>query len=229
MVIGILIALQVNNWNEERKEQDLYQTYLVRLKADFEQLHSMLDWREKKANELVKLTRYQTDFFNGYLNILDTLKLAVSIENSAGMNRYDLYIPTFYELSSTGRLTIIDNDSLKKILNSWQQLRIHRNGEQSEWHSWIEKYRNLTRHILTTEDKMRIDTLWMRPYPDDPMWKDFQLKTKGNKIIKELFEKPELLGLLNDILIFRTITHFSLGREKQLCVETIKLIESELN
>ena len=34
VVIGILIALQINTWNEERREKRLAQTYLENLKLD---------------------------------------------------------------------------------------------------------------------------------------------------------------------------------------------------
>ncbi|MDA0350457.1 MAG: DUF6090 family protein [Verrucomicrobia bacterium] len=37
VVIGILIALQINNWNEERKESILEQEYLARLEVAFEE------------------------------------------------------------------------------------------------------------------------------------------------------------------------------------------------
>ncbi|MEP5944967.1 MAG: DUF6090 family protein, partial [Balneola sp.] len=34
VMIGILLALQVNNWNEERKKADLAESYLTALKED---------------------------------------------------------------------------------------------------------------------------------------------------------------------------------------------------
>ncbi len=36
VVIGILIALQINNWNENRKAEKIELTYLIRLKNDLE-------------------------------------------------------------------------------------------------------------------------------------------------------------------------------------------------
>ena len=36
VVIGILIALQINNWNEKRKQNNLLQTYYKQLLSDFE-------------------------------------------------------------------------------------------------------------------------------------------------------------------------------------------------
>jgi len=229
VVIGILIALQVDNWNEQRKEEDFYRNYLVRLKTDYEEKLNMLEEVETMSNELVSLTNYLTDFLNGELNSLDTLKLAVSMEKSSGMNKYYLSIPTYSELSSTGRLAIIANDSLKNILNAWHEYGKYREGLQAESSAWIAKYRDLIRNILVTEDKMLINHSWWRPYPDDALWDSFNLETSGPKITKELSEKPDILGLLNDILIFRTVDQYLLKRDKKECLETIELIESELN
>ena len=36
VVIGILIAFQVNNWNENRKREDLKNDYIFSLKSDFQ-------------------------------------------------------------------------------------------------------------------------------------------------------------------------------------------------
>ncbi|MDX1591318.1 MAG: DUF6090 family protein [Balneolaceae bacterium] len=40
VVIGILIALQVNNWNEQRKRQNEEKQYLAALHSDFESAES---------------------------------------------------------------------------------------------------------------------------------------------------------------------------------------------
>ena len=228
VVIGILIAIQVDKWNEQRKEEDMYRNYLVRLKTDYEEKLNMLEEVETSGQELVSMTRYLTDFLNGKLNSLDTLRLAISLEKPSGMNKYYLSIPTYSELSSTGRLDMIANDSIKYSLNGWHEYAKFRNGLQEEVTPWIARYRDLTRNILVTEDKILINNSWWRPYPDHPIWDSVNLETSGHKIIKELSEKPDILGLLNDILLFRTVEQTLLKGEKQQCMGIIKLIESEL-
>ena len=227
VVVGILIALQIDNWNENRNDRNLYLNYLVRLKSDFENLHQTAEFLGKWADELVDLAEYQADYLNGNLTTLDTLKLAISIEFNSSVNRYNINLPTASELSSTGRLTIIKNDTLKNSLNNWQGHRIYRESENSEWHQWIYKYRDLVRNILTTEDKIKIDFSWGDYYPKD--WESFKLKTTGDKITNELSEIPGLPGLLNDIIVERRITLGHLNREKRMASETISLIQREID
>jgi hypothetical protein len=229
VVVGILIALQIDNWNENRKDRNLYLNYLVRLKSDFENLHQTADFRGNWADELVDLAEYQADYLNGNLTTLDTLKLAISIEYTSSVNRYNINLPTASELSSTGRLTIIENDTLKNSLNNWQGHRIFRESEISEWHQWIYKYRDLVRNILTKEDKIKIDFSWGSSYPKDSTWESFKLKTTGDKITNELSEIPGLPGLLNDIIVERMITLGRLNNEKRMASETISLIQREID
>ena len=230
VVIGILIALQIDNWNEKRKDRNLYLNYLFRLKSDFENLHRRVDMQGKWADELLDFAEYQADFLNGKLSSLDTLKLAVSIEFTSSVNRYQINLPTSSELSSTGRLTIIENDTLKNILNTWQATITHRESENAEWYQWIHKYRDLVRNILTKEDKLYIDFSWFSPYPDDTgRWESFKLNTTGDKITNQLSEIPELPGLLNDIIVERMITRDYLNKEKIFASETLDLIQREID
>ncbi len=228
VVIGILIALQIDNWNEKRKERILYVNYLVRLKSDFENIYRTTDRQGWWGVELINLAEYQADFLEGKLESLDTLKLAISIEFTGSINRYMLNLPTSSELRSTGRLALIENDSLKIVLNQWQGRREGRESENAEWHAWIYKYRELVRNILTREDKLKIDFMWMQGYSDDSKWENYQLKTAGHVITKKLSEIPELPGLLNDIIVARRITQGYLIREKKAASETVELIQREI-
>ena len=59
VVIGILIALQINNWNEYRKERIMEKSYLIGIKTDLErdtaflhQLYPNLETRMRRLNYL---------------------------------------------------------------------------------------------------------------------------------------------------------------------------------
>jgi hypothetical protein len=61
VVIGILIALQVNNWNEERQERNQAAKFLVALRDDLARdtllLKSALDWSVKDSTLLGQMRR----------------------------------------------------------------------------------------------------------------------------------------------------------------------------
>ncbi len=54
IVIGILIALQVNSWNENRKAQKAFKSYIEQLKADVETAI-------KNAEGATKFSQLQSD------------------------------------------------------------------------------------------------------------------------------------------------------------------------
>lgn len=72
VVIGILIALQVNNWNENRKKLELSQQTIANLKAELEEAQVELEkvYRFNQENR-----RLSQQFINGEANF-DSLKLA---------------------------------------------------------------------------------------------------------------------------------------------------------
>jgi len=115
VVIGILIALQINNNNEERKIKIKELSYLANIKAD-----SHLNLTELKA---YILTRERS------VNSAETiLELFENIENvdPEDFNFHNLNVQIWYpfnknnnayqELINSGNLAIISNDSIKNLL-----------------------------------------------------------------------------------------------------------------
>ena len=62
VVIGILIALQINNWNEQRKQNTLEQEYLIALKKEFEnnliEVSRVLDLNLELHKNALELSTY---------------------------------------------------------------------------------------------------------------------------------------------------------------------------
>lgn len=121
VVIGILIALQINNWNELRKVHGQEVTFLKGLKtdllADQSQLDLLIEARTSKvecAIELLKpipLDNYQQIF------AADSM-----ISKLFGWIEFVPQTNTFDELVSTGNLNIIKNDSIKSMLLELKRL-----------------------------------------------------------------------------------------------------------
>ena len=117
VVIGILIALQINNWNENHKTQGNQEKYLTLLKAEahnnlkeIERVKAMVSTMNSWQKKLIGLIDAPQDTITeSYLSKVFSKTLfstySIKYENSA-----------LSELKSSGELKNIRNDSLRKYL-----------------------------------------------------------------------------------------------------------------
>ncbi len=121
VMIGILLALQVNNWNNERVDQKLERVYIQNLIDDLEnQLVELNTQKELETivNEALERTMEKiADGFNSE-NIVEYNRDIQAITITRTLNLYDA---TFEDLKSTGNLNLIQNEELKQhILDYFQ-------------------------------------------------------------------------------------------------------------
>ena len=120
VVIGILIALQINNWNENKKdskqEQEILHQLLNEYNNNLEQLNSKIYIRQQVLKSAFEILKYQ--------------KMDLS---SIKQNDFDLHLsrvitrPTFDpvtgvsdELNSSGKLYLIKNAALRTEITSFK-------------------------------------------------------------------------------------------------------------
>ena len=115
VVIGILIALSINNWNENRKERTIEINYLKNIKSDLN--------KEFKNNRKFAEFRLGKSKASSYLLNTDEPKSIENaktyIDNYETVFLWNTFVPnnnTFKELISSGRLSLISNDSIKNQL-----------------------------------------------------------------------------------------------------------------
>jgi hypothetical protein len=115
VVIGILIALQINNWNETRKSSIQEKIYLERLvKENLQNLESF-------KNEIYNITLgvESIEVLSAALknnSISDSLLIAAAhnfFKYGSIYHNFTSSTSTFDDLSSTGNLTLISNSSLR--------------------------------------------------------------------------------------------------------------------
>ena len=117
VVVGILIALQVNNWNEEKKLAMDTKRYLVKLEQDLEGIldnYTYSDPDNWPRQALDALQYVETCGVN------DSLKdsFVETLVDHQGVPSYQVNRSTYEEMISTGAFTRIPSDSLKNsILN----------------------------------------------------------------------------------------------------------------
>ena len=122
VMIGILLAIQVNTWNEARRHLEKERIILNDLHSDFKQ--NLERFREIKEKQF-------TTFNNGaiFFRNIDKLHIPTSRDSVykyvTGMFGGYTYYPSngvVKSLISTGDIGYIRNDTLKKYLVSWNDV-----------------------------------------------------------------------------------------------------------
>ena len=115
VVIGILIALQINNWNEQRKERDKEQVLLHQLREDYQanliQLEEKMATRDKIVTSAVAL-----------LNAFDypqSVHRDTVIKHIAIIGNDPTFDPIQNDLNSSENLRLIRNTKLSRLLSNW--------------------------------------------------------------------------------------------------------------
>ena len=114
VVIGILIALSINNWNEDRKDNIKEQVVLTQLKEDY--LSNLSQLEEKMTT--------RTNIINSGLRILrafDQPEEVVRdslIKNIARITSDPTFDPVQNDLINSGNLRLIKDEKLKRLLSN---------------------------------------------------------------------------------------------------------------
>lgn len=121
VVIGILIALQINNWNQSRKERISEFKYLQNIHRDLKEQLNYIEEQEIYEKRYIEAANPVITFYNDYFKFsCDSLFYSnITILNSR--KTFVTTDPTFIDLISSGNINLIKNDSLKDHIISYYQ------------------------------------------------------------------------------------------------------------
>ncbi|WP_437399562.1 DUF6090 family protein [Flagellimonas lutimaris] len=121
VVIGILIALQINNWNENRKNNLLEQQLLKALLTEFEtnlvNLDRVINFNDSNIKNSVSLGRYTGPSLSDF-NEKELSELMVGIFKIEP--RFTPSQGTVMEVINSGKLSVLSDAKLRKALSDWQ-------------------------------------------------------------------------------------------------------------
>ncbi|SKB67313.1 DUF6090 family protein [Maribacter arcticus] len=162
VVIGILIALQINNWNEEQKNKVIEQQLLTSLLLELETNLTILTATIETNTEIIKNCITIGKFTGPSLPVLSEKELS---QNMVGAFKYaSRYIPnqgTYNEINNSGKLSIISDPSLRKAISELQSqlelVKIQENAvtERGAYtHQFFINNGNFRRHLDIIEDAL---------------------------------------------------------------------------
>ena len=163
MVVGILIALYINNWNENRKERTIEIRYLQNLKSDLRNDSlALLEIRAYRMNT-VKAAKELLSIANS--GIIENVYKVDSLYWAIGV--WWEFIPndnTFQDLISSGRLNLIQDESIKKSLmklsKDYDQIVVDRNHMRREYDQYLYDQMVSTINLLQTKNPKDFNDQW---------------------------------------------------------------------
>jgi len=114
VVIGILIALSINNWNDQRKEDIKEQAMLKRLQKEFISNKEQLLDKIQLRNNLIESCRQLLENFDKPENA--TRDSIVVYLSTIQPTTFD---PIQNDLVSSGNIEILKDEELKQLLVNW--------------------------------------------------------------------------------------------------------------
>lgn len=162
VVIGILIALQINNWNDLKKNEVLEQQLLASLLEEFQANLKILD-NTILLNESIYEKSIKIGEFTGpSLENMPEKDLSLLM---VGAFKYEpRFIPnlgTMNEMNNSGKLSLIADPNLRKAIAEWlSQLELVHNQEsyvvsrRDYSQDFFIKYGNFRRHLDIIDDAL---------------------------------------------------------------------------
>lgn len=206
VVIGILIALQINNWNESRKLQEEIDTYLsqklVNLREDQIRLVELIDFRlvaADKSKKLIGLGLENADVFE----IINTTKfIFVERRFTSTVERNESSITKYYWSKKEAVINKLEQEYMSLIeLILFEENRLNTFSETIEMDLWRQGYLTENRqfYISITEDSKPSDF-------EDSIIPDLALSDdNGQKSLEGLLHRneignPSIAMKLNELL-----------------------------
>jgi len=221
VVIGILIALSINNWNEKAKNKRIEINYLIRISKDLE--NDLLEF--EKTKETAQQRNDRVIFLQHAIEDVDLVRKSSDyFVNSIVMAGYT-YRPSisnhsFDELKSSGRLALIQNEELRVSIAKYYDFVY----SQSQWNFLNEdiqlKYYEYSRGVLNQDQLNKVISESVTLNISKKQLED---------IFQRFLSKKEFHSLLPQVFQLKQETIISMDNSKEYAARLKLEIQNELN
>jgi hypothetical protein len=230
VVLGIVIALQIDNWNEWRQERELEQIVLEQLKEDYESDLAQLNQKIHLRHSIIDAALYVLDA---------TDRPGETVRDSLISKLTILLIdPTFdpieNDMSSKGNLRLITNRKLKHYLSTWTSDIVAVRELEQNWSTIVYQQlqptltalgisRDLANHF--TND---LDLDWQLERDRELEKRSIGFSRQGASV-EEIASSRELEGLVSFAITYNSAANLESETVRRRITEILDLIESEID
>lgn len=227
VVIGILIALQINSWNEYRIERIEEQTILGQLKEEFENNLIQLEGKIKMRNIVIASSQKLLTYIDDPAAVSgDSILYNLS---RGGMR--PTFDPIKNDYVTSNKLSIIQNDTLRKLLSQWESNYLQLNEEEWFWRDYVINVRmpfmaknNLSRRVLYTTNRINKKLYLIQDTEyEKVLFEDSKKEIDYHQILMD----PQLENIASTAVFACTDANLQSAALKANILEILRLINEE--
>ena len=119
VMIGILLALQVNNWNEEKKLQRLKVVYIDKMIKDLKADIKNNNTNKEEVEKLASYGKYVIDAISKNKEITDKNRFVMLLQRTGRVNFPNLANNTYIDLEASGNLKLFKKEALVEAIRNY--------------------------------------------------------------------------------------------------------------
>jgi hypothetical protein len=229
VMIGILLALQVNNWNEQRKDRKKEQVVLKQLQEDYQANLIQLDEKMKTRAMIVYSAMKLLKAFDQPTGIIrDSL-----IKDLANAFHDPTYDPIQNDLTSSGNLMLIRNHKLKRLLSNWSSDVVGVREIEVTWSNSVNGEFDLILSELglgrDVSDSFMNDSqhLWLLDHNEE----SYKIEIGPSRLgapLNEILSSRKLEGMLGSAITLNKAANLQSEALRLRILEILDLVKSEL-
>jgi hypothetical protein len=229
VVIGILIALQINNWNEARKNHIEEIALLNQLKSEFQSNLEQLDQKIVIRKSMIAAS-FKLLYYKDHSEARNKDSILTQILPTLITPTFD---PVADNISSSNRILLIRNNKLKEMLSRWTTDIIQVTEEEVSWKNYSDKYYTQTL-LKYSSFRTLVNQFWKNntlqafELDKNPAVK-FDIKdSKRNMDISKLLDSPTFEDDMANCASYAKLTNIQSVSLRKRIMEIINLIDQEL-
>lgn len=185
VVIGILIALSINNWNHNQQERKKESSYLDKLEVDLRQQLTYIDNQLKYEHKYIDNARPLLDRFRTESVFVIDSTACIQLKVLMERKTFITITPTYQDLITTGNIDLISDEILRN--------------ELLRYYSELERFEK----IIQSNNTLHVDEMYAQNLVEQVyLGSDFSPKfiVQTNNLLKE----PSRQLTLYNIIDFRS-------------------------
>lgn len=222
VVVGILIAIQIDNNNERQKERSKELLYITNIRKDLTLNILEIDKYINARNLCVESAKTILDHFEGK-PITDVAAFNNLCMPIITWQRFFQINPTFQELISSGNLALISNDTIKTMLFNLESL--YKINKAEEDHFRFDTEVLIYQPLYELMDmKVMVESIGMSISAR-------QLKSQQSitpKLFEEFLKNIKLKNGFTDVVFEFPILNDHLANMKKMSQQLIQIIDREI-